>query len=365
MFELKKSLIALSLTELTNKKKHKLLSQCDDKTSIFSDEKRLKDYFLKVADAHAYSEFLDAYVKADKEISRLNEFGAKAVTMFDEDYPSLLLDIDEPPTVLYIRGNETLLNKRAIAVVGTRKATRYGLKVTAEFTREFARAGLVVVSGFARGVDSEAHKVCVEEELPTIAVLGSGLNICYPSENRELMSKVLRCGGLFVSEYPLDTKPLSYHFPDRNRIVSGLSEGVFIPEATDKSGSLITAGFAMEQGRELFVVPGNINSLSSVGSNKLIRSMQGAIVLEAEDVLSALGIFNNKEEKKTEAVQLSFVEQKIVDALYAGELHFEELLNISECSASELSSILMNLELYGVVEKLSGNYYELQNMEAR
>ncbi|MDD4839827.1 MAG: DNA-processing protein DprA [Clostridia bacterium] len=358
-FDLTKSaLIALSMLEISNKKKEKILSCVNEPSELIANPKKCKEILLKQTTDAVYIEFLSFVERMEAIANRLQNEDVEVITLFDENYPNNLRDIIEAPIVLYCKGNTALLDKRAIAVVGTRRPTRYGQKITEEFTREFARADLVVVSGFARGSDSIAHRVCVEENCPTIAVFGSGLNVCYPAENRELLSGILSHGGLIISEYALDVKPLSYHFPDRNRIISGLSEGVFLAEASEKSGSLITIGCATEQGREIFVVPGNINSPASEGSNQVLRSMQGALVLTAEDVLSGLGVYAKKPVQE-QAIQLNFIEQQLVDSLYEGDLHFEELLNIAKCSASELSSMLMNMELCGVIEKLAGNYFVL------
>ncbi|HKL93986.1 MAG TPA: DNA-processing protein DprA [Clostridia bacterium] len=354
----KTALIALSMLELSTKKKEKIISAVEEPSVILSNPKVGKEVFLRVADSSVYIEFLDNVQKIDDIAFRLEKENVEVVTLFDENYPLQLRDVIEPPIVLYCKGNVSLLNKKSIAVVGTRRPTRYGQKIAEDFSREFVRAGLIIVSGFARGIDSVSHRVCVEENCPTIAVFGCGLNVCYPAENRELLSAILEHNGLIISEYALDVRPQAYHFPDRNRIISGLAEGVFLAEASEKSGSLITVNCAIEQGREIFVVPANINSPASAGSNQVLRTMQGAIVLSPEDVLSGLGIYNKKQTKE-DTVQLSILEQQLVDALYEGDLHFEELLNISKCSASELSAMLMNLELCGVIEKLAGNYYML------
>ena len=244
-----------------------------------------------------------------------------------------------------------------IAVVGTRRPTRYGVKVTEDFTKAFAQNSLTVVSGFARGLDSVSHRVCVSLSKPTVAVFACGLDVCYPAENKSLYSEILNSGGLLVSEYKIGVKPLQFHFPERNRIITGLSDGVFLAEASLKSGSLISARLAVEQGKELFVVPGNINSEASEGTNALIKEMQGAVVTSPEDVLERMGISPFKEE--TDTVQLSVTAQLVVNALYEGELHFEEILEAVKVSASELSAVLTELEIMGVVQKLNGNYYAL------
>lgn len=353
----KVALVALSMLEMSSKKKEKIASATEVPSDLLTNSKLGKDVFLRFADNAAYVEFLGNVEQMDSIALRLRKENVEVVTFLCENYPAQLKEIIDAPIVLYCKGNVSLLAKKSIAVVGTRRATRYGQKIAEEFSREFVRAGLVIVSGFARGIDSVSHRVCVEENCPTIAVFGCGLNVCYPAENRELLAKVLEHNGLIVSEYPLDARPQAYHFPDRNRIISGLAKGVFLAEATEKSGSLITVNFALEQGREVFVVPANLNSPASAGSNQVLRAMQGAIVLTPEDVLSGLGIYKKKQEKET--IQLSIIEQQLVDALYEGDLHFEELLRDAKCSPSELSAMLMNLELCGVVEKLAGNYYML------
>ena len=279
------------------------------------------------------------------------------ITFYDEEYPEQLREIYDFPLVLFAKGNTSLLNSDCIAVVGTRTPTRYGQKVADSFTRDFARAGLTIVSGFARGVDSIAHKACVVTESPTIAVFACGLDTCYPAEHKGLYDSILIAGGLIVTEYPLGTKPLQYHFPERNRIISGLSRGVFLPEATLKSGSLITARLSIEQGKELFIVPGNINSPESEGTNKLLQEMPHALVISTEDVLSRLGV--RAVSVETEVVELNICETLVVEALHDRELHFEELLELTSLSAGELSTMLMNLEINGIIEHTGGNYYSL------
>ena len=223
-------------------------------------------------------------------LEELDKKQIKLLSIFDEEYPTSLKNIDNSPKLLYLKGNADLLNTTCIAVVGTRKPTRYGIKVTEDFVREFALNGLTVVSGMARGLDTVAHKTCIELEKPTIAVFGSGVEVCYPAENRWLYDAILKSGGLLVSEYKPDVKPLQFHFPERNRIICGLSKGVFIAEASLKSGSIISARLAVEQGKELFVVPGNVNSEASMGTNALIKEMQGAITLSPSDVLETLNV---------------------------------------------------------------------------
>ena len=351
-----KIIVALTqVEELSLKKKRDILSVLPNPTDWIS-EKHAKTVEKVLGDKHK-TEFLTKYSLIDSTMEEMERKEVGWVTYYDEEYPPLLRETHDFPLVLYVKGNVSLLTSDCIAVVGTRTPTRYGQKVCDSFTHDFSRAGLTVVSGFARGVDSVAHKACVTTDSPTIAVFASGLDVCYPAENRGLYESILSSGGAVVSEYPLGTKPLQYHFPERNRIISGLSRGVFLPEATLKSGSLITARLAVEQGKELFVVPGNINSPESEGTNKLLQEMPHALVIESEDVLSRLGV--RAVSVDTEVVELNICETLIVEALHDKELHFEELLEITSLSAGELSTMLMNLEINGIIEQTGGNFYSL------
>lgn len=351
-----KALVALqSVEELSLKKKRELLIALPN-----PDEWTCKDnsdLLLSALGDRYKTEFLSKILSVDEIMDKMSLAGVNWVSMIDNEYPDALREIYDVPPVLFCKGNVALLKSKCIGVVGTRTPTRYGQKVCDSFSREFARSGLTIVSGFARGVDSIAHKAAVESDAPTIAVFACGLDTCYPSEHRGLYDAIIGHNGLIVSEYPLGVKPLQYHFPERNRIISGLSEGVFLPEATLKSGSLITARLAIEQGKELFVVPGNINSPESEGTNKLLQEMPHSLVLEAEDVFSRLGVKQVKRE--TEVVELNMAETMIVDALHDKELHFEELLEISGLAAGELNTILMSLELNGIIEETGGNHYAL------
>lgn len=196
------------------------------------------------------------------------------ISIEDKQYPSILKEIYDPPICLYIRGNKEILNNKSISIVGCRKATDYGRKVARDFAYNVSKQDINIISGLAIGIDSEAHLGAVEANKKTIAVLGNGLDTIYPKENIILSQKILDSGGAIISEYPLGTKPKKENFPARNRIISGMSNGLLVIEAKEKSGTLITVDFALEQGRDVFVVPGNIISENSVGTNNLIK--QGA-----------------------------------------------------------------------------------------
>ena len=224
--------------------------------------------------------------RVKKHIEYMEKNNIDIITIEDKDYPRVLREIYDAPISLYCKGDKSILNNKAIAIVGCRDATQYGKSAAKYFSYNLARQNVNIISGLAKGVDSYAHigAICVQEESnnsyynnccgKTIAVLGNGLDTIYPSENDVLAKKIISCGGAILSEYPLGTKPDKMNFPARNRIISGMSQGILVIEAKEKSGTLITVDFALEQGRDIFVVPGNINSLNSVGTNELIK--QGA-----------------------------------------------------------------------------------------
>lgn len=208
----------------------------------------------------------------------------KILKIEDENYPEKLKNIDNPPKQLYILGNEKILDSFGLAIIGCRQYSEYGKKVAKELSFKLAKQGINIISGMAKGIDSFSHMGCMVAGGKTIAVLGSGFNNIYPKENIELLKEIIRTGGAVITEYSPDVKPIGANFPLRNRIISGLSEGVIVIEARKKSGTLITVDYALEQGKEIFAVPGNINNSSSQGTNEMIR--EGAkIVTGIEDIL--------------------------------------------------------------------------------
>jgi len=213
------------------------------------------------------------------------------ISIKDKEYPQILKQIYDPPISLYIKGNKEILNNESIGIIGCREASEYGKRAAKYFAYNLASKNINIISGLAKGIDSYAHigAICAKKENDldssrTIAVLGNGLDYIYPNENKELAKGILETGGAIISEYPLGTKPQKMNFPARNRIVSGISKGIIVIEAKEKSGTLITVDFALEQGRDVFVVPGNINSVNSIGTNQLLK--QGAkLVTTYEDIL--------------------------------------------------------------------------------
>ena len=273
----------------------------------------------------------------------------------DAEYPEALEEIDVPPAILYYKGDVGLLKTNCLGVVGTREPSRYGRDYTEKFVEVLAKCSLTIVSGMARGVDSVAHRTALQNDGKTIAVLGCGIDIVYPANNVQLYDDIAR-DGLIISEYPIGTPSLAYNFPERNRIISGLSRGILITEAGLKSGSLITAEYAIKQNRELFVIPSGLNSPRGQGSNLLLKTCQGAIVLSPDDIISALGI-KNQPEKKASAMQLDFMEERLLNALQYSEMHFDDLVDLTGLGVSDLNALLVRMEVVGLIRKLDNNYY--------
>lgn len=273
----------------------------------------------------------------------------------DAEYPEALEEIDVPPAILYYKGDVGLLKTNCLGVVGTREPSRYGRDYTEKFVEVLAKCSLTIVSGMARGVDSVAHRTALQNDGKTIAVLGCGIDIVYPANNVQLYDDIAR-DGLIISEYPIGTPSLAYNFPERNRIISGLSRGILITEAGLKSGSLITAEYAIKQNRELFVIPSALNSPRGQGSNLLLKTCQGAIVLSPDDIISALGI-KNQPEKKASAMQLDFMEERLLNALQYSEMHFDDLVDLTGLGVSDLNALLVRMEVVGLIRKLDNNYY--------
>lgn len=292
------------------------------------------------------------------EIAKAKRIGAKIITVSDKDYPELLKQIYDPPPVLYGLGDISTLKYNAVAIVGTRKASAYGKNVAENFARELASAEINVVSGMARGIDSYAHKGAVDAGGPTTAVLGCGIDIVYPPENLNLMKKIMNFGCV-VTSFPFGMRPLSSNFPARNRIISGISLGTLVVEAAQKSGSLITADFALEQGREVFAVPGSIMSPYSRGTHKLIK--QGAkLVEDVGDILNELRMdtccIGEDAPEKPDGSSLLEAERALFDLIDFQPVHLEQLLERSGKTSGEINSIITRLELKGLISTLPGGY---------
>ncbi|MBI2019418.1 DNA-protecting protein DprA [Candidatus Daviesbacteria bacterium] len=282
--------------------------------------------------------------------------GIKWVTVYDENYPKLLAQIYDPPTVLYYKGDLDSLNQKTVAVVGTRKITGYGKVVTEQFTKGLTDANLTVVSGLARGVDSQAHLTAVLQSGKTVAVLGGGLNKIFPPENRTLADRISKGFGAVISEFPPDYPALPGNFPSRNRIISGLSLGVLVIEAAADSGSLITARLALEQGREVFAVPGPVTSDLSKGPIDLIN-MGARAVFDPGEVLEELGISGVRESESQRVKDLSEEERLVLDVLENENKHIDEIGRQLQFPAPKISALLLKMEISGLVQSMGAGIY--------
>ena len=275
----------------------------------------------------------------------------KVIIQKDENYPKRLLQIQNPPKKLYVEGNEKLLNQDAIAIVGTRNCTKYGEKCASKFARELSKKGICIVSGLARGIDSTAHMNSMEQEGKTIAVLGSGFNHIYPKENQYLYQKIIENGGCIVTEYPPETPVDKAKFPKRNRIISGLAMGVLIIEARYRSGTSITAKYAMSQHKEVFCIPHPLDTPTGYIPNLLIQ--QGAqIVTSGSDILQ---YYNEDEKYQGQEVSQEYQEvYNLIGKLPISANNIARMLNIEIARVTEA---LFMLELDGFIKQLPGNVY--------
>src|SRR5436190_6992770 len=295
-------------------------------------------------------------VDLEKVWEKIEKQGIKILTWQDEAYPQRLKEIDQPPPVLYIRGEYLPDDLFAVAIVGTRRVTPYGRQITEELSSYLASNGITVISGLARGVDAIAHQTALKAGGRTIGVLGSGVDKIYPPEHRQLAEKMMEHGAI-VSDYAPGTPPDALNFPPRNRIISGLSLAVVVVEAGETSGALITAEFAAEQGREIFAVPGSILAPQSKGTNKLIQN--GALpLLSVNDLMQALDLTRMGEHKAARKIIPSDeTEARLMNVLGAEPLHVDEIRNQTELPIEKVSATLALMELKGMVRQVGGMNY--------
>lgn len=295
-------------------------------------------------------------VDLEKLWEKIESQGIKVLTWQDESYPNRLKEIDQPPPVLYIRGEYLPDDLFAVAIVGTRRVTAYGRQITEELSSFLAANGITVISGLARGVDAVAHQSTLRAGGRTIAVLGSGVDKIYPPEHRRLAEDMMERGAL-VSDYSPGTPPDASNFPPRNRIISGLSLAVVVIEAGETSGALITAEFAAEQGREVFAVPGSILAPQSKGTNKLIQ--KGALpLLSVDDLMQVLDLTRVGEQKAArKVIPTDETEARLMSVLGSEPLHVDEIRNQAELPIEKVSATLALMELKGMVRQVGGMNY--------
>ena len=288
---------------------------------------------------------------------KLNNIGI--ICIDDDAYPEYLREIHEPPCILYYKGDIKLLKTDCIAIVGSRNCSRYGFDQAKKFASELCNAGFTIVSGLAEGIDSSAHIGALEAKGKTIAVMAGGLNNIYPAINTNLAKRIVDNGGLLISENVPTFIPKSFSFIQRNRIIAGLVLGVFSPEMGLKSGAMHTINFANDEGRQIFVLPGNVTNTTNAGTNNLIKSLQGACVLCPEDIIENFDghKISPKSEHKTVHQQLSLEEEIILETLKLQDTHFDELLKKTQLDSKKLKSLLTMMEIRGLIKKLAGNNF--------
>ena len=295
------------------------------------------------------------------ELQRVRDFGATVITQESPSYPRPLREIHAPPIVLYVWGELQERDHHAIGVIGARRTTHYGMESAKKLSYQLAYAGLTVISGLARGIDTAAHQGALAAKGRTVAVIGAGLAKLYPPENAALAEKIRSGNGAIVSEFSMAVEPDRQTFPMRNRIISGWSHGILVVEAGLNSGALITSAQALEQGRSVYAVPGHINAPSAMGSNRLIQ--QGAkLVMDASDILEDLQILLPETKPSPEAAArplppLSEEERRVYDAIEQTETPIDDIAAKSELPTSMVSSILLQLELKRLVKQLPGKYF--------
>ena len=298
-------------------------------------------------------------LELERELEGIERLGLKIITLADADYPRPLRDLPAPPPVLYLLGDYREQDELAIAIVGTRRCTPYGRMVAEQLAKGLGELGMTIVSGLALGIDTAAHRGALAAGGRTLAVLGSGFAYIYPQENVRLLREIAASGGV-LSEFPLRTQPERWNFPRRNRIISGLARGVVVVEAPERSGALITARLALEQGREVFALPGRITDETSRGTNRLLR--EGAkLVEDVEDIIEEFpdlrALLEERGAQPRERPELSPLEERLLQFLEWEPLHFDEILERSGLSPTELSHGLLQLQLKDLIKEFPGKRY--------
>lgn len=358
----RKILIWLRIKGISNKSLHILLDKTDDLNEIFNSNFTQSNTF---ASLHPKQKVSLRRVLRERDlediIGEIRFKKIKTLTILDKDYPDRLNYIYDRPCVLFLRGSILEEDNLSISIVGSRKSTPYGRWVCQEFARELSLKGITIVSGAAQGIDRIAHKTALENKGRTLAVLGNGLDIVYPRKNIDLYRDIPENGSL-ITEFSLGTEPFAYNFPQRNRIISGLSLATIVIEAEKKSGSLITAHESLDQGKNVFAVPGNINSRLSEGTNRLIKDGASPI-LKIEDLFDELvelrESIDRKKKDKIDYSSLSDLEVKIVKEIEDGPKHCDLISQATSIAISEVLSILTILEIKGFVIEISSKTFSL------
>jgi len=297
----------------------------------------------------------------EKELKKLEKLSGRLITIWDQEYPPILKKIYDPPILFYILGEFAESDQYSIAVVGTRQPTNYGKVQAEKISMELAKQGITIISGMARGIDSIAHNAAIKTGGRTIAVVGSGLDVIYPAENRKLFEKITETGAV-VSEFTLGTKPDAQNFPRRNRIISGLSLGVVVIETGITGGAMQTASLALDQNREVFALPGNVGVRQSDGTNLLIQKSEAELITSAEDIINELELKLKPVLGKNipkQQVDLSLFEEKLINVLKSEPLQIDRIASLTNMTTSECLVNLLSLEFKGLIKQLPGKMFAL------
>jgi len=361
MFDIKDLLSLSAVPGVGPNRLRALVSYFEDPAAVLSASPRelIKVNGIDKKTALSISRFEDGRKFADQQLARLNRVEGRIVTFWDAEYPDPLKKIFDPPAFLFVLGSITADDIYAIAIVGTRTPTTYGKIIAEKFSTQLAGMGLTIVSGLARGIDTAAHTAALKAGGRTLAVIGSGIDVIYPSENKRLAERISHKGAI-LSEYEMGAKPDAVNFPRRNRIISGLALGTVIVETTESGGAMITASTALDQNREVFAVPGPITESRSRGTNLLIKEGRAKLVEQVDDIVSELQTKLRPrlrtEEKKIE-IPLSLFEKRLFDCLGPEPLHIDAIAAQTGLATSDALVNLLSLEFKGIVKQLPGKMF--------
>lgn len=364
------ALIALTLVEkLGNRRIRQLMQIADHPAEIFatSSEKIQKIDGFGAAIASEILAF-DNWEKVDEIQKNTERCGAQLLTIFDENYPELLKQIYDPPALLWVKGDISALSTNSVSVVGTRRATEYGREQAAHFAEKLIEKKFTIISGLALGIDGIAHKAALKQQGKTVAVLGSGIDFIYPYKHANLAKEITENKGAVITEFVPGTKPDAGNFPERNRIVSGLSLGTLVIESALKGGSMITAQSALEQNREVFVVPHSLNNMNGIGCNHLIKRGAGKLVQDMDDILEELPVFYQKalnlddttaRKAHWKELEMDEASVSICELLEEKAMHIDAIGEKLNMATNQLSSKLLELEMQDCVRQKAGKNFEI------
>ncbi|HWI92156.1 MAG TPA: DNA-processing protein DprA [Flavisolibacter sp.] len=341
-----------------------LVNHFGDASSIFNAKKTLLEKIEGIGEVRARSiKDFDDFHLAEHELKFIEKYNIKTLFLTDADYPKRLLNCYDSPTLLFYKGNADLNASKVLAIVGTRSNTDYGKLFTEKLVKDLSEQNILIISGLAHGIDAIAHKSALKNNLPTVGVVGHGLDKVYPSENTNLAKDMVKDGGGLLTEFFSGTKPDKHNFPLRNRVVAGLSDATVVVETNIKGGSMITAKLADAYNRDVFAVPGRTTDKASSGCNHLIKYNKAILLTDAEELLDVLGWKEKKKEKKQQKelfIELSAEEKQIIQLLQEKEtVHIDEINLRSGLSSSTAAAAILNLELQNVIASLPGKMYKL------